>query len=65
MYTKLCNSLLFLLFAVPLKCNFTHACVLVCLHMCVNMLPIMYDGVLASLTYCTHMLHEGTGGGSY
>ena len=37
----------------------THARVLVCQHACVNMLSIMCDGVLVSLTYCTHMLHEG------
>ena len=37
----------------------THTRVLVCLHVCVNMLPVMCDGVLASLTYCTRVLHEG------
>ena len=38
-----------------------HTCahVLVCLHACVNMLPVMCYGVLASLAYCTRMLHEG------
>ena len=38
-----------------------HTCahVLVCLHMCVKMLPITCDGVLVSLTYCTHVLHKG------
>ena len=35
------------------------AYVLVYQHMCVNMLPFMCDRVLASLTYCTRMLHEG------
>ena len=44
---------------VPLKCNFTCTCVLACQHACVNMLSIMYDGVLVSLTYCTCVLHEG------
>ena len=33
--------------------------VLVRQHACVNMLPVMCDGVLASLTYCTCVLHEG------
>ena len=37
----------------------TRSHVLVCQHSCVNMLPITCDGVLASLTYCTRMLHEG------
>ena len=37
----------------------THAHVLVSLHVCVNLLPITCDGVLASLTSCTHVLHEG------
>ena len=32
--------------------------VLVCKHACVNMLPVTCDGVLASLTYSTCMLHE-------
>ena len=44
---------------VLLKCNFTHARVLVCQHACVNMLPIKCDGVLVSLTYFTRVLHEG------
>ena len=37
----------------------TRACVLVCQHACVNLLPVTCNGVLASLTYCTHMLLEG------
>ena len=37
----------------------TCACVLVCQHACVNMLPITCDGVLRSLTCYTHVLHEG------
>ena len=44
---------------VPLKCNFTHARALACQHVYVNMLPITCDGVLACLTYCTQVLHEG------
>ena len=44
---------------VPLKCNFTHARVYWLANTCVNMLPVMCDGVLASLTYCTRVLHEG------
>ena len=38
---------------------YTCAHVLVCQHACVNMLPVTCDGALASLTYCTHVLHEG------
>ena len=37
----------------------TRMCVLVCQHACATMLPVMCDGVLASLTYCTRVLHEG------
>ena len=37
----------------------THACVLLCQHVSANMLPVTCDGVLASLTYCTRVLHEG------
>ena len=38
-----------------------HTCVrvLLCQHVCANMLPVTCDGVLTSLTYCTCMLHEG------
>ena len=36
----------------------TCACVLVFQHAGVNMLTITCNGVLASLTYCTSMLHE-------
>ena len=38
-----------------------HTCAqaLLCQHACVNMLPVTCDGVLASLTYCTCVLHEG------
>ena len=36
-----------------------HAYILVCQHACVNMLPVMCDGILVSLTYCARMLHEG------
>ena len=38
---------------------YTHMCVLVSLHACVNMLPVTCDGVLMSLTYYTCVLHEG------
>ena len=48
---------------VPLKGNFTHVRVywLVRTHVqtCVNMCPVMSNGTLASLTYCTSVLHEG------
>ena len=33
--------------------------VLLCQHTCVNMLPVTCDGVLASLIYCTRVLHKG------
>ena len=38
-----------------------HTCARVLLyqHACANMLSVTCDGVLASLTYCTHVLHEG------
>ena len=37
----------------------TRARVLFCQHACANILPITCDGVLASLTYCTCVLHDG------
>ena len=37
----------------------TRACVLACPHTCANMCPVTSDGTLTSLTYCTHVLHEG------
>ena len=37
----------------------TRVRVLVGLHTCVNMLSVMCDGVLVSLTYCTRVLHKG------
>ena len=38
-----------------------HTCagVLACLHVCANMCPIMSDGTITSLTYFTHVSHEG------
>ena len=33
--------------------------VLDCPHACASMCPVMSDGTLASLTYCTCVLHEG------
>ena len=37
----------------------TRAYVLAYSHACANMCPVMSDGTLASLTYCTQVLHEG------
>ena len=37
----------------------TCVCVLSFPHVCANMCPVMSNGTLTSLTYCTRMLHKG------